>query len=437
MLRKLIIILFDKYSSSNYIKSVVKVISGNLSTNFISLITSVLVARWTNPYDMGLWNIALLVTVYAPTLQLGVLNGLNRELPYYIGTGDKEKSLNMARVSYAWCLILTVISVVVAISFVLWFWYQGQSKNCYTSMAIGILVVCSWLSMYLTTTYRTFSEFGRLAKNTTLVALVGVALTLFVWMFSYIGLLIRASLLAILGVVAFYYKRPLAVKPHWDKTILIHLARIGLPIWFLGQLGTLFMTLDRLVLAGSPQILGYFTIAMQVGAFAGLIPIAFTMVLYPQMAHKYGETHSAMEIWCIAKKGAIAASALGAVAGFLGWILIPSFVNILLPKYIPGITAAQWAAFIGLSTGLSVFNNVYNVIRRQDVYLVTIVIGLAVFWGMWFFLTRSLGHPEIVSAVQAMLMATFVMSLSSAIISKVTCRNHDICSSSASKDSLT
>ena len=414
-----------EYASSNYFKSVMKVMSGNLATNFISLITSVLVARWTNPYEMGLWNIALLVTVYSPALQLGVLNGLNRELPYLIGTGDKEKALNMARVAYAWCLILTAISIFITIIFVLWFWSQRQMMNCYTTMAIGVIIVCSWASLYLTTTYRTHTEFGRLAKNTTLVALVGVALTLFVWMFGYVGLLVRVSILSILGIAALFYKRPIPVQPQWDKPMFLHLVRVGLPIWLLGQLGTFFMTMDRLVLAGSPQILGYFTIAILVGTFVSMIPIAFTMVVYPQMAHKYGESHNATELWHMAKKGAIAASALGGVAGVFGWIIIPSFVEILLPKYIPGIAAAQWAAFIGLSTGFSVFNTIYNVIRRQDIYLVSLAIGLAVFWSMWFLLTRSLGKPEIVSAVQAMLMATLIMSVASAIISKIACRIHD------------
>ena len=303
-----------------------------MATNFISLVTNVLVARWTEPYNMGVWNIALLFTVYSPALQLGVLNGLNRELPYLIGTGDKEKSLNMARASYAWCLILSVLSILVAVGFVIWFWYRGQEKECYTSIAIGVMIVCSWLSLYFTTTYRTHAEFGRLAKNTTLVALVGVAFTLFVWRFGYFGLMIRAALLAILGVVALYCKRPIPVRPKWDTALLLHLVRVGLPIWFLGVMASFFMTMDRLVLAKSPQSLGYYTAAIQVGSFVSMIPIAFTMVLYPQMSHRYGETHNAMEVWKIAKQGAIGATVLGGVAGICGWLLLPGFVQILLPK---------------------------------------------------------------------------------------------------------
>jgi O-antigen/teichoic acid export membrane protein len=190
----------------------------------------------------------------------------------------------------------------------------------------------------------------------------------------------------------------------------------------LGQLGAFFITLDRLVLASSPQILGYYTVAIQAGTFAGMIPIAFTTVLYPQMAHKYGETHNAMDVWHIARKGAMVATAVGGFVGVTGWILIPSFVETFLPKYTPGIAAAQWASFMGLSMGFSVFNNIYNVIKRQDIYLFCFAIGVVAYFSMWFLLTLCLNQPKITSAVQSMVIAAFIMSAFSGFISNVICK---------------
>lgn len=410
---------------SDYFKSFIKVISGNLATTFISLVTSILVARWIIPSDMGVWNLAMLVSAYSPALQLGVFNGLNRELPHLIGAGNKEKAFDMASVSYSWCLILAATSVLVTLIFTCWFWYQGQIKYCHIAMAMGTIVSCSWLTLYLTTTYRTFAEFGRLAKNSTLVALVGLALVILVWRYGFNGLITRAALLAILGAAALYYKRPILVRPRWEKSLLLDLVRVGLPIWFLGQLDTFFMMLDRLFLANSTQLLGYYTTAIQIETFVCMIPIGFTIVLYPQMAHKYGETHKAMDIWRIATKGAVAASALGIIAGISGWLLIPRFVEVLIPKYIPGTNAAQWAALIGLARGLSVYNNVYNVIKRQDIYLVCLAIGLTTFVGGWLLLTRALSQPRMIASIQSMLLATLIMSISSAILSRLICRSHD------------
>ena len=406
-------------------RSIVSVFSGDILRTLISFIASILIARWTLPYDMGVWNAALLVTVYTPVLQGGVLNGLNRQLPYLIGTGDEAKAIKVAAAAYAWSLFLTVVSTIATVGIVFFLWYKGRGQLCYTTMAIGTNVACSWTTFYFTFTYRTHSQFGRLARNTILTAVVGVTLTALVWYFRYNGILLRASLLSLFGVAVLYFRRPIPVRPQWNGSLIVHLARVGIPIWFVGQLGDFFTSFDRLVLVRSPQLLGYFTIAIQVAAFARLIPIAFSIVLYPQMAHRYGQTHNAMAIWHIARKGAIAACSLGAVAGCCGWLLIPHIVKILLPKYLPGAASAQWASFMGLAAGIYIFDNVYNVIGRQDLYIANWLVGAVVFFGSWFSLTHGFNRIHILAAAQSMLLATLVMALVSLFVSRRACLMHD------------
>jgi hypothetical protein len=374
---------------------------------------------------MGIWNAALLVAVYTPVLQGGVFNGLNRQLPYLIGTGDEAKSLKMAEAAYAWSLFLTVVSTVVTVGIVCFLWFNGHGPQCYTAMAIGVNVVCSWTTFYFTITYRTHAQFGRLARNTTVTAVVGVALTGLVWYFHYNGILLRASLLSLFGAAVLYFRRPIPVRPQWNGSLIIHLARVGIPIWVVGQLGIFFTSFDRLVLVRFPLLLGYFTLAIQVAAFARMIPIAFSIVLYPQMAHRYGQTHNAMAIWYLARKGTTAACSIGAVAGCCGWLLIPHIVKVLLPKYLPGAPSAQWASFMGLAAGIYIFDNVYNVIGRQDLYIMNWVVGAIVFWGSWFSLTHGFTRIHIVAAVQSMLFATFVMALVSVFVSRQACLSHD------------
>jgi len=414
-----------RFKTGSTLRSVVSVFTGDILRTLISFVASILVARWTLPYNMGVWNAALLVTVYTPVLQCGVFNGLNRQLPYLIGTGDEAKAIKMAETAYAWSLFLTVVSAVVTSAIVCFLWLNGHGSQCYTAIAIGINVACSWTTFYFTFTYRTHAKFGRLARNTILTAVVGVALTGLVWYFHYNGILVRTSLLSIFGVAVLYFRRPIPVRPQWNGSLIVHLARVGIPIWFVGQLGGIFASLDRLVLVRSPQLLGYYTIAIQVAAFASMIPIAFSIVLYPQMAHRYGQTHNAMAIWHIARKGAIAACSIGAVAGCCGWLLIPHIVKVLLPKYLSGAPSAQWASFMGLAAGIYIFDNVYNVIGRQDLYIMNWVVGAIAFWGSWFSLTHGFTRIHIVAAAQSMLLATLIMAILSGIVSRRACLMHD------------
>jgi hypothetical protein len=215
------------------------------------------------------------------------------------------------------------------------------------------------------------------------------------------------------------------VKPKWGTAQLVQLVKVGIPIWMVGQLYTFFTSMDRLMLVKSTQTLGYFTIAILVSTFVRQIPLAFSLVLYPQMAHRYGQAHCAMDIWRIAKQGALGALALGLVAGVFGWLLLPTFVRMVLPKYSPGIRAAQLNGFIGLAMGLSLFDNVYNVIKRQDLYVINLVIGGFSFMSAWYGLTMFLHISLTVASSGAMLTATFVMATISAFLSRSACLTHD------------
>lgn len=414
-----------KFTVGTFLKSIAKVASGNLLVSLISLVTSVMVARWTTPYDLGMWNSVLLISIYAPALQFGVFNGLNRQLPYFTGKGQRDTGLDMAAASYAWCLLLTGVSVIATAVVAIIFALLGNMRYCYTALAIGSIIACTWPTQYLTVTYRTGADFGRLAGRNTIAAILGIPLTLLVLSFGYVGLMARAVLIALFGMLALFFRRPVRVRPRFDKQILRQLGRIGLPIWMLGQLGAFFLTLDRLVLADAPVTLGYFSIAVQATTFASMIPTAITMVLYPQMVQKYGESHDATVVWALARTGGLVALALGTLAALTGWVMVPFFVERLLPAYQPGVEAAQWACLTGIAMAFSVFNNVFNVIQRQDIYLIGLGIGLAVFFTAWFALTRAMGQTEILAAVQSMLLANLAMAIASALLSKIVCTGHD------------
>jgi O-antigen/teichoic acid export membrane protein len=406
-------------------RSILSFFSGNLAATVISLFATLLVTRWTAPEQLGLWNLAVLISTYVSALQLGVFNGLNRQLPYYRGRQDHDKAERMAEVGFGWCLLLTAATAVVIVAAAGYFAARGQWEALKTTLAIGMVLLCSWSLQFLTVCYAANSEFGHLARKTTLVALAGLPLTLIVHAFGYVGLLVRASLIALASSLALFHERPMRVRPAWDRDVFRELARIGFPIWLLGQLGALFMTLDRMVLASSPKELGYYTIAAQFATLAAMVPTAFNAVVYPRMAQHYGSEHRATALWSQALRACAGSAACSIGLAIVCWFTIPWFVEWLLPAYVPGIPAAQWAALTGVAMAFSVFGNIFNVLGRQEIYLICSLAGLATFVSAWLGLTRWLGLPALTSAAQAMLVATCTTATLSMILSGVTCRRHD------------
>lgn len=406
-------------------RSIVSFFSGSLVATGLSLFATLLITRWTPPHQLGAWNFALLVSTYVSVLQAGVFNGLNRQLPYHQGQGDLPACDRVASAAHGWCLALFVSSMFATVGLSAAFAVWGTAEQLSTTLAIGTVVSCSWFLQFFTVGYSATSQFGVLARKNTVTAMIGLPMALLAYGIGYFGLLIRAAAMAALNIVLLGSGRPLVSRPRWDPRTLLGLMRIGFPIWVTGQLGALFMTLDRLVLADSAQSLGFYAIAAQFGALAAMVPTAFNAVHYPQMARDYGTSHRARPIWTRAAHASFTSAACGLALAVLCWALIPIFVETVLPAYTPGIQAAQWASLSGVAMAPSIFGNLFNLLGRQDVYLASTAMGLVVFGAAWYLLTKVLHLPPLVSAAQCMLAGTFIASLTSAVLALVVCRRHD------------
>lgn len=415
----------DKATARLELRSVVAFLSGNLSATVLTLLATLMVMRWTPPHQLGLWNLMTVFITYASVLQLGVFNAMNRQIPFLRGSGDAERAELAGQVGLAWCIGLTCLSLAIGLVGIGYFALVGTRDQMLTAIAFVAVLTGSWSLQFLTVGYSTAGAFGPLARRTTLIAIVGLPLALLAQWLGYAGLLLRTALVAAISSSALYYQRPLKVRPKWDGAMFRQLVRIGLPIWLLGQLGALFMTLDRLVLADSQQLLGFYAIAAQFGALAVMVPTAFNAVLYPQMSRIYGEQRSAMALWRQALRASVGMFAAGIAFAAICWLSIPTFVSILLPAYVPAIDAARWTSLAAAAMTFSAFGNVLNVLGRQDVYLVSSIFGGATFFATWYGLSAVINFSPLVAAAQSMLLATFVMSVCAMFLSRVLCAKLD------------
>ena len=77
-------------------------VGGNVVSMALRMVGGILQARCVLPAVLGMFNSIGLALGYAPFLQLGILNGINRELPYFIGKGDRQRVNELAAAAQAW-----------------------------------------------------------------------------------------------------------------------------------------------------------------------------------------------------------------------------------------------------------------------------------------------------------------------------------------------
>ena len=362
--------------------------TGNIVASALRMVGGLLIARVVEPAVLGLFNGIGLVLGYAPFLQLGILNGLNRELPYCVGTGDNERVRDLASAAQAWALLVGGVTSVGLAAVSGWYAASGD-----WALAAGFGVNCLGVwrvfygDFYLQITFRTRSDFTRLAGINVAANLLGVATIAVVWLFGYYGLCIRTIAIGLLQVGLLWWFRPLRVGPKWNKGHLLHLLKIGAPIFGVGQLYSWWGVLDSTIvlrLAGV-EGLGLYSLVLMAGSTIQILPDAVSQVLYPQMAEEFGRSGQVRALGRLAQKPTIALVVGLVPVAILGWLVAPPFVPWILPKYREAVPAIQWAMVVPLVLAFSPIANIFNVVKRQDLYGVAILAGMmtylvALFW---------------------------------------------------------
>jgi len=356
--------------------------SGNLLATFFRLVGGVLTSRLVDPSVLGLFNGIGLVRGYAPFLQAGVANGLNRELPYLVGKGEKNRAEDLASVAQWWLLLTAGVGIAALLGVAAWHLAQGRYQLAlgwasFTVPVFGVL----YGQFYLRILYATHGRFPRLSFITVLVSAAGVVTVVFVWWLGFVGLCVRGVLVAALMLGLLWKWKPLTVKPTWRWPDFRLLVATGVPIFLVGQLAAWWPVLDStLVLkyAGT-RGLGLYALANMAGPLVSLLPKAMGQVVYPAMAREYGRTGQIRPLVRLAVGPTLVNVGATGVAVAAGWYLIPPVTRFVLPKYVEGIAAARWMLVATAVTALTPVNNIFNVVKKQGRYGAAILGGIAVY----------------------------------------------------------
>ena len=356
------------------------VAGGNYYAMAMTLISGVVVGRYVEPAVLGKFGAFGLVLGYIPFLQVGVLNGLNRELPFYIGRGEVDRVKLLAAAGQYWACLIggLVCSVLMVLS--LWSLFCGRFEN---AAGWGVHAVLAFLlfynTNYLQMTYRTSHDFARLAISKVFESTTSVLLIVLVVWWGFYGLCVKAFAVAAVSLIILYHWRPIRVWPRWDWFGVKHLCTIGFPIFLVGQINSYWSVIVSTCLLSTlgKTGLGLYAIVTAAATAAETVPLAIGQIVYPRMAQEWGREQSVAGIIRVGYKPVLY-SFLGMIPCLiLGEYLIEPAINFLIPKYAASIPAVKWSIWLALVYCLQPMNNVFNVVRRQKLYLIAILVGMA------------------------------------------------------------
>lgn len=325
------------------IKDMIAYSSSSVLAQALALVTSIIAARILGPTDFGIWNAVILVLVYGLYFDLGISDAMARDLPFYIGKGDLTRASEIKSNTLAVTIISAIVASLVAIGIS---FMPGNSPH----MAIGfrglaIALFLQRLYLYYATVLRCYNDFTLLSKLQVVLALLTAVLVIsLVIQYGFNGRVTAAILSQLIILITVLAVRKFKIIPRIDFRVIWPLIKVGIPIIISIVVIGLLTTVDRLMVVkymGETQ-LGYFSIALLMGTIVSLVPAMAIQVLYPRITHRYGE--SGKDIGALRNLVLMPPVLLSCLLPLLIgplYLSLPFIIELLLPAYMQGITAAR------------------------------------------------------------------------------------------------
>lgn len=369
----------------------------------LSALQMIVVARILGPTQFGILQVYRLIITYSSFSNLGTLWSMVREIAYHRGRGNATR---IAMIKSNTLVMNVGASAVLGMVVFGWFFFMpvADRDSMLEVAVLGAIVTAQCLYMF---SRHYFTSTKQFAWRSILVILFPLANIVFVCVLGIpYGLkgVLYAMLLAY-GISILYgaLKKAFTIKYVLDKSVSFDLIRAGIPIFGNGLLATLLASVDRLMIIKYLPVeqLGYYGIATMVKTFLENLYRTLFMVVFPRLTEKYGETDELEAIKSYVWNPLVVSAYLSPL--FFGSliILLPVVIKYLLPKFVPGLLAAQLviaSAFFGC-LHVGVINFFITIKKVHSVYPYRISALLFSVAAMWFVIYRGGGIEEIAFCV--------------------------------------
>lgn len=353
-------------------KSAVVFSVSSIVYSVVTMLTSILVMRWIKPSDLGYWNSIFIIQSYSLLFQLGVFNGLNRELPFLFGKGENLKAFNYVKTSQFLAQFLLATSLIIGAFVILFLYLNNYSLIVLkTAAVIVISISVNFVQNYLFVTFRSNQSFLKLAFVYICQSLILLLSVFIVLYYGYDGFLLRNLLVILTLVLMCYYYRPIKVKSEFSFFRLKELIKVGFPFFSMSYLQSLTSSFTRIAILYFSSVLfvGLFSPALAVIAAMMTIPTTIAQFLSPKMSYTYGKTGNKTDLWIYVKKSSLYIVISLAPIVAIGYFVLPYFVGLFFPAYTEGVFAAQVVLLSSIFNGLTIANNSLISIRANRGYL--------------------------------------------------------------------
>lgn len=350
-----------------------------------NVLRSVLIMRLVGPAPQGVRRLVDLALKYLTHSHLGILHGVNKELPIYVGKNEAEKIQEVEEVGATWILGLAAIAslgmLISGLRAPLRFSVTGHALL----FGAGMLLVGQTYTLYRTMA-RVWGHFSALGIVSAIETIASFALTIggaygfYHWRGRYapqeqavLGAIAGGLLANMLALLLLDAWAPLRVHLRLAPQVAGRLIKVGLPIAAIIFADTFLRTVDGVVLSTRYSVywFGLYSLAMQMANYLYALPEAAGFVLWPRILEAYGAANGNEQalqrpLWL---PTLLAGLYMPVMAG-LAYILLPPLIAFVLPQFTPAIQASQILCLASVFLALPLATNSLLIAQDKSYYVV-------------------------------------------------------------------
>lgn len=371
--------MINKIKNNKLIMNITMLGSATLLNAILTFLVGILTRNLLGPEQYGYWLIVSLIFTFAPILQLGTLNAMNREIPYFIARSNFTRIKEIRELTYSFIFRFPFILVIImfVISIILLFSNLEYEYKIGLLMA-SVIAFLSFISGYVETYYKSEQNFKIASRLISIRIISQAVITLvLVYLLGYTGLYFGMFFSFIIEIMLGKKIIPKSIK-RYSLNDYKDLIRIGFPILVVGLVWNIMIATDRIIISFflTPEDLGNYGIGMLVFSAMMLFPQVLSQVFYPKIV----QLVSLKEFSKIKKyywKVNILLAVIMLLIVSIVYFLMPFFIKWFMPEYVEGIKATQ-ILLIGIYplTLVNLAANYFNSTNNQKPYLIIQVVTI-------------------------------------------------------------
>lgn len=345
-------------------------------TQIITLAAGILTRRFLGPVQMGIWSLLQIVLIYSSYSALGVTEAISREIPYYRGRGEYEKAEEMKDIIYSFSTFTSGLIAAGCVIYALVMNHRLRPEMFWGLLVMPLMILLQRTNNLYIAFLRGYKLFTIAAKQMIYSAIVNAFLVSVLSLkFQVYGFMLAMCLSFLFNIGYIRRHHRFSFKWRFELKKIWGLIQYGFPLIVVSMLSTVFLTIDKMMIAGIVGVreLGLYSVALMAYSYLHNLPNSIGIVLIPNFHQKFGETDKAEGLRDYLAKSSQVFETVMPLLIATGWFLIPYFARLVLPDFEGSIPPMKYLITSVFFVALIHPYSYFLVVIRKQVLLLPII----------------------------------------------------------------